>query len=329
MPVHAYTPYTYAAVSSILQQSHDHLELVLVGKHDVTSLIQRLPDDDRIVGVVRQEPGIIGALNSGLAQCQGDYIARMDSDDISYPDRLRAQLTLARNHNNVALISACVEIFSADATIGNGNQHYEKWLNSLRTNHDIRQSCLVESPLPHPSLFAHKSYWQRIGGYRDMGWPEDYDLVLRTWLANIAMVKSDSVLLRWREHPDRLTRTDSRYSRQAFIKAKAWAVTRRHANFGLESGRGIWICGTGRNARYWHDALVDNNANVKGFVELDSAKPKTQKRHLPVINYSTLASNRDDAFVISAITSTVAKQALSTWFNQHNMHNGVDFLFGG
>lgn len=328
MPIHALTEYTHAAVNSILQQSHDHLELVLVGKDDIESLVRQLPVDNRIVGIAREQPGIIGALNTGLAHCKGEYIARMDSDDIAHCDRLQLQLQLARIHNNNALISARVDIFSDDAPVGNGNQHYQHWLNALCTNQDIRRSCLVESPLPHPSLFAHKSYWQRLEGYRDRGWPEDYDLILRTWLANIAMVKSESVLLRWREHPERLTRTDGRYARKAFIEAKAWAATQTQTQFGLDTGRAIWIAGTGRNARYWHDALLDNNAKVAGFVELDNAKVKTQKRHLPVINYSTLASERGNAFVISAISNTKAKQALLIWFKQNDMVDGVDYVFG-
>jgi len=159
--------------------------------------------------------------------------------------------------------------------------------------------------------------------------PEDYDLVLRTWLAGIPMAKPEPVLLQWREHAQRLTRTDSRYSREAFIRAKAWALTQPESQLNLDNGRGVWICGTGRNARYWHDALVDCNAKVLGFVELDSARPRTQKRHLPVIGYTELERVRADALIVSAISNAQAREALSNWFEERNLLACHDFVFGG
>jgi len=272
---------------------------------------------------------VIGASKTGLEFARGEYIARMDSDDLCHPDRLRVQLNFAQAQPEMTLIGGRVEIFTDDGPLGNGNQHYQQWLNALTTPEAISQSCLIELPLPNPSLFAHKRYWQQMGGYREMGWPEDYDLILRTWLAGIPMAKPDATLLRWREHPNRLTRTDARYSREAFTRAKAWAITQPEANLGLNADRTVWLCGTGRNARYWHDALVENGAQVAGFVELDNAKRKTQKRHLPVITYSALEQQRDNALIVTAVSSPTARNALRTWFEERKLRIGVDVILGG
>lgn len=329
MPVHAFTPFTIEAVQSVLAQTHRNIELLIVGKQDVCELIARLPSDERIRGIAREAPGVIGASNTGLYYARGEFIARMDSDDVCHPDRLSVQLNFAQSLNVTTLIGSRVEIFTQEGDLGNGNRHYQAWLNALLTNEAIRDSCLIELPLPNPSLFAHKDFWQRMGGYREMGWPEDYDLILRTWLARIPMAKPEETLLRWREHPHRLTRTDERYSRQAFIRAKAWALTRPQAQLGLNDGRPVWICGTGRNARYWHDELVANGAVVKGFVELDSARQKTQKRHLPVTTYAQLERHRDDALIVTAISNPDARSALQTWLAERQFRNGKDFILGG
>lgn len=329
MPVREFSTYCVAAVESVLNQSHRNIELVIVGKDNVDSLLAQLPTDSRISGVSRTAPGVIGAANTGLRVCRGDYIARMDSDDICHPDRLRIQLEFLLDNPQIDLVGTCVEIFSDEITIGRGNQEYQRWLNSLTTAEDIAQACLIELPMPNPSLFAHRSYWDSIGLYRDMGWPEDYDYLLRSWLVGVAMAKPPEVLLQWREHPHRLTNTDPRYSRQAFINAKAWALSQPAAGMGVDTGRAIWICGTGRNARYWHDALIVNGANVIGFVELDSAKVKTQKRHLPVITYSELAECANDALVVSAISGYAGRQALTDWFANQGMQAGVNFILGG
>ena len=329
MPVREFTQYVTQAVQSVLQQSHRELELIVIGNEDVEALTEQLPSDERIRIFKRNAPGIVGALNTGLPLCSGDYIARMDSDDICTKDRLRIQLEHAQNSPDVCLVGGCVDIVCDDAPVGNGNRTYQAWLNALTRPEQLRQSCFIESPMPHPTLFAHKDYWTRLQGYRNIAWPEDYDLILRTWLAGIPMTKPENTLLHWREHPNRLTRTDARYSREAFIRAKAWALTQPAAKLSLDEGRDIWICGTGRNARYWHDALIERGASVLGFVELDSAKPKTQKRHLPVIGYRQLAKERKQALVISAISNANAREALSNWFHDQGMESGVDFVLGG
>lgn len=329
MPAREFTVFTHAAVNSMLNQSHDQLELLLLCQGDTETFSNQLPQDDRLRIIPREAPGIIGALNTGLAYCNGEYIARMDSDDLSHVDRLKVQLAFAQKHPEIGLIGAQVELFSDSHPIGAGNQAYQQWLNGLTTAEQIRAACFIESPMPHPTWFAHKKIWQQLSAYRDKAWPEDYDLILRSWLLGIAMAKPAGTLLHWREHPHRLTHTDDRYSRLAFIRAKAWALCQPAAKLNLEQGRPVWICGTGRNARYWHDALVDNGVTVLGFVELDSARAKTQKRHLPVINYNDLEQLKSDSLVISAISNANAREALRLWFNDRHMRQLHDFILGG
>ena len=326
MPIKAFTEFTLSAIDSVLTQTHTNLELIVVGQSDIAGLMAQLPDDSRIRGYARSAPGITGALNTGLENCSGDYIARMDEDDICAPERLQTQLAFALSHPELGLIGARIQFFDDTKAIGTGNQRYAQWLNALCSATEIERACLIESPIPHPTFFAHRKIWQTIGPYRDCSWPEDYDFILRAWLLGIAMGKPEAVLLKWREHANRLTRTDSRYSREAFIKAKAWAITQPGSP--VNTKRGIWICGTGRNSRYWHDALKDAGAQIKGFVDLDNASPKTCKRDLPVINYKTLAKLWDDELVVSAIGNDKARHALLKWFAQLGRTADADYVIG-
>ncbi len=64
------------------------------------------PSDPRIRFVARQQPGIVGALNTGLAQARGQHIARMDDDDIAYPTRLATQLAYLNGNSGTQLCGA-------------------------------------------------------------------------------------------------------------------------------------------------------------------------------------------------------------------------------
>ena len=143
------------------------------------------------------------------------------------------------------------------------------------------------------------------------------------------MGKPDPVLLDWREHPDRLTRVDPRYRREAFTAVRADAATDPASGFGLDAGREAWICGTGRNARWWCDALVARGATVAGFVDLDRPGARQRKRHRPVVTYETLWEVRGDALIVTAITNPEARAALVETFTVHDLVNGHDYLLGG
>ena len=144
--------------------------------------------------------------------------------------------------------------------IGEGFQLYYDWLNSLVTHEDITREIFVESPIANPCAAFRRSWIRDLGGYRDHGWPEDYDLWLRFFLAGAGFAKIPEVLLEWREHPERLTHQDSRYSVENFLRAKAhyiaqgpaqgsgrrFRVGRRHDRTQIEQTPGEGRPATGR-----------------------------------------------------------------------------------
>ena len=293
-------------------------------------LQHHLPGEPRLIYKRRKTPGIVNALNLARQHACCDYIARMDADDICEPIRLQQQLHLAKACDNANLIGSRVSIFSDDQAVLTGNREYETWLNQHTNAQEISEACFIESPLPHPTWFAHKAVWNKIGDYKNGDFPEDYDMILRAWLQNIPMIKpTPPLLLKWREHSNRLTRTDPRYRREAFTRLKAQAVADPRSGFAIDEGRRVWIAGTGRNARYWHDALESMNATVAGFVDLDVPKAKHSKRYKPVIRYADLLEKRGNDLLITAITSPAARDKLRTWCADHNLKTGVDVVFGG
>jgi hypothetical protein len=160
-----------------------------------------------------------------------------------------------------------------------GFRIYMDWLNSLVNPEDIRREIFVESPLAHPSVMFRRDLVLEAGGYQEHGWPEDYDLWLRLYLRGTAFQKVPEILLGWREWPDRLTRTDSRYSLENFLRAKAHYLLP-----GPLKGRdGVFIWGAGMVGRRLSKHLLREGALLTAFIDIDPEKIWRTRRGKPVI----------------------------------------------
>ncbi len=270
------------AVASILSQTLAHLELVAVddGSTDETAArLEAWAAQDSRVRLIRQEHrGIVGALCTGLDGCRAPIIARMDADDRSLPERLARQVDYLERHPEIAVVGCRVAGFPA-GQVREGFQVYLDWMNSLITPEDIARQIWVESPLAHPSVVMRREWVERVGGYQDHGWPEDYDLWLRLHLAGAKLGKVEDVLLEWREHHGRLTRTDSRYSVENFLRLKAHYLMQGP----LQGRRSVIVWGAGQMGRRLSKHLMRQGAPLAAFVDIDPAKVGRRRRGLPVV----------------------------------------------
>jgi glycosyltransferase involved in cell wall biosynthesis len=271
------------ALRSIVNQDVPSLEIVLVddGSTDQTpALLARWEQKDPRVRLLRcPHGGIVRALNAGLERCRGEYIARMDADDRSLPGRLAKQLTLLEENPDLAAAGCLVKSFPAES-VRRGFEVYLQWLNSLVTPEQIAREIYVESPLAHPSVTVRRAWLDQVGGYQDHGWPEDYDLWLRLHLLGARFAKVPEVLFSWREHPDRLTWSDSRYSVRNFLRAKAHYLCRGP----LADRDAVILWGAGQMGRRLSKHLSREGAPLVAFVDIDPKKIGRQKRGRPVIS---------------------------------------------
>jgi hypothetical protein len=158
-----------------------------------------------------------------------------------------------------------------------GARRYERWINALTTPDDIERELFVECPLAHPTLLLRRAAVEAVGGWRDPGWPEDYDLVLRLWVARWRLGKVDEVLLDWRESPDRLSRRDPRYGEDAFRRCKVHYLGHRLG------GRAVVVWGAGPVGKAFARALQAAGHRVAAFVELDPRKIGQEIHGAPVV----------------------------------------------
>lgn len=273
---------------SIQAQTYDDFEVVAVddGSTDNTPdiLSHWAKEDNRFRPLHLEHGGIIPALNKGIDACRGEYIARMDADDLMHPQRLEKQATYLDEHHSVTLVSSLVAGFPKKK-LREGFRIYIEWLNTLLTHEDICREMFVESPLCHPSVMLRKQTFLVFEGYQENGWPEDYDLWLRMYLAGCRFAKLPEVLLDWREHPQRLTRTDSRYSVENFIRAKAHYLPRGP----IKDRDAVILWGAGMMGRRTSKHLMREGVPLVAFIDIDPKKIGSTLRGLPIISPDELA----------------------------------------
>ncbi len=212
------------ALDSLAGQTLDKFEVIVVDDGSTDSSVEILNrwgvKDKRFHIIHREHQGIVPTLNAGLEACRADLVARMDADDISHPQRLERQYRFMCSHPQVVLVACCVNTFS-ETGLEEGFRVYLEWQNSLLENEHIRREMFIESPFSHPSVMFRKHPVLEVGGYRENGMPEDYDLWLRLYIQGARFAKLPDILLEWRDSPTRLTRSDPRYSLENFSEAQS------------------------------------------------------------------------------------------------------------
>ncbi len=183
------------AVESLLKQTRPLDQLVIVIDGPIgADLDAVLPIDLPYVQVLRlaRNQGLAYALNVGLDACTGEWIMRMDSDDISLPDRLEIQLIRSQEEPHADIITTwCEEFFeSTDQTR----------IKSSPVTHDaLMQALRWRNILVHPTVLIRAQILRDVGGYRtDYALLEDYDLFVRLALAKAKFAVIPKVLLRFR-----------------------------------------------------------------------------------------------------------------------------------
>lgn len=289
MPVRNEERFLPAALRSLAAQTLTDWELVAVddGSTDGTAgiLAQAAQRDPRI-RVLKCGHGLVPALNLGLAECRAPLVARMDGDDVSHPARLAAQVAYLAPRAGVGLVACSFRHFPRHR-VGMGMAGYEKWQNKLSTHEAIVSDLFVESPFVHPSVMFRKAAVEGVDGYRDMGWPEDYDLWLRLAAAQTRFARLPETLFFWRERPERTTRTNPAYAPEAFRLCKLHHLL----NGFLKGEREVILAGAGLEGRAWYRMLSEAGVGVRAWVDVDPRKIGRQLHGAPVLATGQVAAD--------------------------------------
>jgi len=177
MPVYNTQRWVGAALRSILAQTDGDFELIVIddGSTDGTLAATReaAGGDPRARIISRANTGIVGALNEGLALARGEFIARMDGDDLCDPRRFDLQATRLRREPALVALGSCALAIDPDGRLlGPADVPLEH--EQIEARHLDGDSCIY-----HPSVMMRAAAVRAVGGYRDFCPVEDFDLWLR------------------------------------------------------------------------------------------------------------------------------------------------------
>jgi glycosyltransferase involved in cell wall biosynthesis len=279
-----------ACLESIRRQRATSWECVAVddGSSDGSrACLERAAAGDPRFRVLSQPAeGIVAALNRGLRACRGRHVARMDADDLMLCRRLSRQVQALAADPDLAAVGCHVRIFPRRARAQAGRREYEAWLNSLASPEAVARDAFIECPVAHPTLMIERVLLERYG-YRDAGWAEDYDLVLRLLAAGHRLSVVPERLLCWRDGEGRLSRTSETYSNERFTACKAHFLAQ---GFLRERGDGYVLWGYGNTGRTLAKALLRHGKRPCAIIELHPGRLGQRIQGAPVLHPAELAA---------------------------------------
>jgi glycosyltransferase involved in cell wall biosynthesis len=253
LPVRNGMPWLPEAIDSILSQTWSDFELLVIedGSTDATAVYAGGLTDPRVRIIRTGGVGIAGALNIGLREARGEYVARHDADDVSRPTRFARQVQVLFAHPDVAVVST-----NADYIDDAGRPVDNAWTRTVREQQDVATTPdAIAALMPttccvvHGSVMARAQVLRDAGGYRAEFEPaDDYDLWLRL-LPGHQFHKLADRLYVYRLHDAQLGATIRETQIRNAIRAKLLYVRRLYP--GLPSPAGLRIVGGTRGDAYY------------------------------------------------------------------------------
>jgi glycosyltransferase involved in cell wall biosynthesis len=221
MPAYNAGKYIREAIESVLQQTYQNFELLIIndGSTDDTLSVALSFDDPRIALVSKEHQGIATALNTGLRLAAAPYIARFDADDVCMPNRLEKQLNFLQDHPDYVLVGS-----DAEYVLENGEFLFD-FKCIAHSNDEVQNNLYVYCPFIHSSVMYCRDEVIGTGGYNTHAHNfEDY--LLWTALAKTGKLQNlREPLIKVRLNAASIT-IDEKWRGERFRQLKRQATTR-------------------------------------------------------------------------------------------------------
>ncbi len=324
MPVKNTEEFLNECLNSVLKQDYINWELVAVDDHsdDNSPVILRqfAAQDNRIKVFKNQGRGITEALRTAFQKASGEFISRMDSDDIMPPQKLSVLCDNLLASGKGHLATGLVRYFS-EGELGNGYKNYEKWLNKLTLTGSNFNELYRECVIPSPCWMVYREDFEKCGAFRSDWYPEDYDLCFRFYEMGLKCLPCNDVLHMWRDSPGRTSRHDPNYADNRFLKLKIHYFLKLN----YDSSRPLVIWGAGKKGKYLARELVE--LKIPFSWVCNNEKKIGQNIYGKIMESEGAIDELEDPQIIVLIAEPMAKKEIQDIFDRSGIKPMADYFF--
>ena len=324
MPVKNTAQFLEEGVLSIINQTYANWELLAVNDNSTDNSFEVLStfakQDARIKVFNNAGNGIISALQTGYKNCLGEFITRMDSDDIMVPNKLEILASNLEINGKGNVATGLVKYFPEEE-IGEGFQKYEAWLNRLTQQGTTFSEIYKECVIPSPCWMMYRQDFEKCGAFNSKIYPEDYDLVFRMYQNKLKVIPCKEVIHLWRDYSSRTSRTHEHYADSSFIEIKLNYFLKLH--YDITKNLVIW--GAGKKGKFVAELLLKKNIPFQWICD----NPKKIGKHIYDVEMLpfTALENIDNSQSIVSVASPKAQNEIVEYFDKKGLKSYSDYFF--
>ncbi|MCK7591101.1 glycosyltransferase [Subsaxibacter sp. CAU 1640] len=311
-------------LDSIISQTYANWELLIVDDastdHSYNLIKSYSVKDERIKLMKNDGNGIIDALRFAFENSNGDYITRMDSDDVMPKNKLEVLVNNLMQHGKQHVAVGKVNYFS-DEGISDGYARYEKWLNDLTQEGANYSEIYKECVIPSPCWMIHRDDLITCDAFNPNHYPEDYDLTFRFYKYGMKCIPCDQVLHHWRDYATRTSRTHEHYAQNYFLDIKLHYFL----ELDYDPNRVLTVWGAGFKGK--HIAKMLKKRKIP-FIWICN-NPKKIGKHIYKIELHSFKylNELENPQSIVTVANECSQTRIKAYFNEQRMFPMKDYFF--
>lgn len=321
MPVKNSLPYLEGAINSILEQTMENFELIIINDHSNDGsydYIRSLTDHRIKAYSLSSSSGIVAASNYGLRMARSSLIARMDSDDIAKPERLQTQIDFMESNKNIVLVASNISIIS-ESGFDRQAMELKHWYNTAHTNDEIKQQFFLGNCINHPSTIYKKQAAFQCGLYQE-GYPgaADYDFLLRLKKTGY-FYKISQPLLTYRVHKNQVSQRKLKQQRLSDARLKVRLLQESN----LLENKKIILIGGGKGGKLILDQLLNQKIQDVSILDKDKQKWGQSISGIRIIGGEEQIKQHLDHFFI--IATSPGRKYYEAFLTDLGLKSGIDY----
>lgn len=309
---------------SILNQTYTHWELLIVDDSSSDSsyeIVGKFADKDHRIKLFKNSGiGIIDALRLAFKHSKGEFITRMDSDDVMRPNKLEVLVDNLSKFGKQHVAIGLVNYFSEEG-IKDGYKNYEIWLNNLTKNGRNYSEIYKECVIPSPCWMIHRSDLIACGAFNPNRYPEDYDLAFRFYKHHYTCVPCKNVIHDWRDYFTRTSRTHIHYAENHFIDLKLHYFLELDYN----ANKTLIVWGAGNKGKKVAKTLIKKDVSFKWIC--DNPNKIGRDIYGKILKPFSYLEHVINPHSIITVANKSSQKEIKNYLNKLNMNNIDDYVF--